>query len=103
MGISLPRSASRIVDRPAALGATLGRIRAGGARAADVAGAVRDAFAATVAAAAGGPGWTLPAAVSRVYDAAEAVEALGWRPAYTFDSVLERAREGDPVALQGLY
>ena len=56
-----------------------------------------DAFAAA------GPGWTLPATVSRVYDASAAEKELDWRPRYTFDSVLERIRKGDHIAMQGLY
>ena len=87
--------------RLSASGWTVDRLRAG-ARAADVAAGVAEVFGRDAFAAAG-PGWALPAAVSRVYDASAAMEALDWRPEYTFGKVLERIRRGDPVALQGLY
>ncbi len=49
------------------------------------------------------PGWRLPKAVTRVYDSSSAVAALGWRPIYTFEAILERLKGGDPVGLMGLY
>ena len=49
------------------------------------------------------PGWSLPDKITRVYDAEAAVKALGWRPVFNFENILERLKEGDPVALLGLY
>ena len=66
-----------------------------------VAEAVAEAFGRD--ALAGTPGWSLPASVDRVYDSSNAVTALGWRPQYTFERVLERLRAGDEVVLKGLY
>mmetsp|Transcript_11549 Transcript_11549/g.23690 ORF Transcript_11549/g.23690 Transcript_11549/m.23690 type:complete len:394 (-) Transcript_11549:30-1211(-) len=52
---------------------------------------------------AGAPGWRLPEAVTRVYDSSTAIDVLKWQPQYNFESILERLRVGDPVALMGLY
>lgn len=44
-------------------------------------------------------GWTLPAAIDRVYDAAAAMRALGWQPRFGFEAVLAALDAGDPEVL----
>lgn len=42
-------------------------------------------------------GWRMFDTIDRVYDCSRAIDRLGWRPAWNFARVLERAAAGDPV------
>ena len=50
--------------------------------------------------------WRLPAAVPRVYDSSAALDeeqGLGWRPEWTFASLVARMASGDECARLGAY
>merc|ERR1712242_556991 len=40
-------------------------------------------------------GWRLPDSITRAYDSSAAVAELGWKPRWTFDSLLGRLASGD--------
>lgn len=44
-------------------------------------------------------GWSLPAAIDRVYDSARAIAGLGWRPRHGFEAVLAAWDAGSPDVL----
>jgi UDP-glucose 4-epimerase len=44
-------------------------------------------------------GWLLPTTIDRVYDAAQAIAALGWRPRHGFEAVLAAWDAGSPEVL----
>lgn len=62
----------------------------------DDAPAVIAARAPALAAAFAARGWALPPRIDRVYDAAQAVAKLGWRPRYGFDEVIAQYEAGSP-------